>query len=208
MSTAYIGVGSNLGDRQKNIDLALDKIRSRKGVEVEKVSAIIETEPVGNIDQPKFLNAAFRIATTLYPDELLDALKSIERELGRDKDSVKKRLTVDEQLKMLQDGNLEMNPVYLKNEENERPKRWGPRAIDLDILFYDDVMMKGNNLVIPHPLLHERLFVLEPLSEIAPDLMHPVLKRSIKDLILDLRSSADNDSDQKPQQDAGGSEQA
>ena len=107
MSVAYIGIGSNLGDRKKNIDSALEKLGQRKGVQVSKVSSLIETDPVGDINQPKFLNAAARLDTALYPDELLDALKSIERELGRGGDSRSQRLSPQEQLKLLQDGKVE-----------------------------------------------------------------------------------------------------
>lgn len=197
MSTVYVGIGSNLGDRRKNIDTALEKLRNRKGVEVKEISSVIETEPVGDIDQPGFLNATFKIETTLYPDELLDALKSIEKELGRDKDSARKRLSAEDQLKMLEEGNLTVGPVD-SNNKDEEPKGWGPRTIDLDILFYDDVMMKGHNLVIPHPLLHERFFVLKPLSEIAPDLMHPVLNKSIKDLLSEFGSNSNVENNPKP----------
>lgn len=202
MSVAYIGIGSNLGDRQKNIEIALEKLKVRKNIELREVSSIIETEPEGDVTQPKFLNAACRLETSLYPDELLDCLKSVERELGRKEDTSAMRISREEQLKMLQEGNLEFgdrSPLSeprqrdLSPRENEsqveEPKRWGPRTIDLDILFYDDVVMKGSSLIIPHPLLHKRLFVLRPLSKIAPDFIHPVLKKSINELLLEYESS-------------------
>lgn len=191
MSIAYIGLGSNLGDRQKNIETAIEKIRLRKTIEVKEISSVIETEPAGDIDQPKFLNAACMLETALYPDELLDTLKSIEREMGRDKDS-SKRVSNEEKLKMLQQGNLDIDSTIRLEEEQQRKeelsreqKKWGPRIIDLDILFYDDIIMKGNNLVIPHALLHERTFVLKPLAEIASNFMHPALNKSINDLLLE-----------------------
>jgi len=191
MSVVYIGIGSNLGDRQKNIDTALGKLKTKRGTEVVGVSSAIETEPVDAPAQEKFLNACCKVDTTLYPDELLDALKSIERELGRDKSAPPKRVSAEEQLKMLQEGSFDIDetpqPADNEPEKDQAKKKYGPRTIDLDILFYDDIIMKGNNLVIPHPLLHKRLFVLEPLAQIAPELIHPVLKRPIKDLLLDVK---------------------
>jgi len=191
MSVVYIGIGSNLGDRQKNIDTALDKLKTKRGTEVVGVSSVIETEPIDAPAQEKFLNVCCKADTTLYPDELLDALKSIERELGRDKNASPKRVSAEEQLRMLQEGSFDIDetpqPTGNKPEEDQGQKKYGPRTIDLDILFYDDIIMKGNNLIIPHPLLHKRLFVLEPLAQIAPELIHPVLKRPIKELLLDAK---------------------
>lgn len=192
MSRVYIGIGSNLGNRQENIDRALEKLKSKKNIQLNKISPAIETEPVGNTEQPKFLNACCGIDTTLYPDELLSVLKSIEREMGRGRDSAPKKLSVEEQLKALEDGRgitrtrKDSNPSALP--ETGRDK--GPRIIDLDILLYDDIIMKGNNLVIPHKLMHERLFVLEPLSHIAPEIMHPVLKKTIKELLSGCREES------------------
>lgn len=194
MSAAYIGIGSNLGDRQKNIGIALEKLKSRKGIELKEVSSVIETEPAGDVNQPRFLNACCRLETLLYPDELLDCLKSIERELGRNENPLPPRISRQEQLEMLQEGNLDLSSQQpdAVSEEGRRkpqgePKKWGPRTIDLDILFYDDIVMKGANLIIPHPLLHERLFVLRPLAEIAPGFIHPVLKKSINEIFLEYR---------------------
>ena len=193
MSIAYIGLGSNLGDRQKNIEAAIEKIRLRRTIEVKEISSVIETGPIGDINQPKFLNAACRLETALYPDELLDTLKSIERDMGRDKDSLR-RVSNEEKLKMLQQGDLDIDSsISLEKERQKKEelslqqKKWGPRTIDLDILFYDDIIMKGNNLIIPHALLHKRFFVLKPLAEIAPDFMHPVLNKTINDLLSEHR---------------------
>ena len=86
MSKVYIGIGSNLGDRQLNIDKALEKLRTRKNIQLGEISSVIETSPEGGVEQPDFLNACCRIDTTLYPDELLTTLKSIEREMGRGRD--------------------------------------------------------------------------------------------------------------------------
>ena len=109
---------------------------------------MIETEPWGITEQPKFINMAIKVKTDLEPGELLELLKKIESETGR------------------QPGT-----------------RWGSRAIDLDILFYDDLIFKTVDLEIPHPAIAEREFVLKPLAEIAPDSVHPVLKKSIRELL-------------------------
>ncbi|MBI5675767.1 MAG: 2-amino-4-hydroxy-6-hydroxymethyldihydropteridine diphosphokinase [Nitrospirae bacterium] len=146
MPTAYIGIGSNLGNREKNCERAI-KLLIKNGITVNKRSSMIESEPWGVENQPKFINMAVEIETGLEPEELLSLLKRIECEIGR------------------------------------RPtERWGPRKIDLDILLYDGLIIKRPKLEIPHSHIAEREFVLQPLSEIAPEKIHPVLKRSIKDL--------------------------
>lgn len=150
MPTAYIGIGSNLGNREDNCERAI-KLLIEKGITVTKRSSMIETEPWGVKDQPKFINMAIEIETSLPPDKLLSALKKIEAEMGR-KSSV----------------------------------RWGPREIDLDILIYDDIVMKTDDLEIPHPGVSSREFVLKPLAEIAPDKIHPVLGKSIISLLTGL----------------------
>jgi 2-amino-4-hydroxy-6-hydroxymethyldihydropteridine diphosphokinase len=147
MNTAYIGIGSNLGDRENNCKSAI-KLLIKNGVRVTKLSSMIETEPWGVKDQPKFINMAIEIETGLNPEELLKALKKIENEMGR-------QATI----------------------------RWGPRVIDLDILLYDDLLIKTPQLIIPHPGIKERDFVLKPLAEITPDKKHPALKKSIKELL-------------------------
>ncbi len=145
---SYIGIGSNLGDRRKNIDKALEYLKKNKGIIVEKVSTLYETLPVGGPPhQGKFLNGAIEIRTTLSPCGLLKSLQDIEKSLGR-----------------------------LKGEH------WGPRTIDIDILFYGDLVITEEGLAIPHPLMHTRDFVLKPLCDIAPDLVHPVLKESMRKL--------------------------
>ncbi len=132
MSICYLGVGSNLGDREKNIKSAVRGINRLKGTKVIKLSKIIETEPVGGpAKQGKFLNAALKIKTSLPPQTLLKKLKEIEEGLGRTKTA-----------------------------------RYGPRTIDLDILFYGDKIINRKDLVIPHPRVFERDFVLRPLSEV------------------------------------------
>jgi 2-amino-4-hydroxy-6-hydroxymethyldihydropteridine diphosphokinase len=136
--TAYIGLGSNLGDRQQNLQDAGAKIAQMAGVDVIVSSSFYESEPVGYTEQGYFLNSVLKVSTTLNPQELLRGLQAIENELKR------KRLF-----------------------------RWGPRTIDLDILFYGQEVIQEEGLVIPHERLHTRAFVLVPLKELAPDLVHP-----------------------------------
>jgi 2-amino-4-hydroxy-6-hydroxymethyldihydropteridine diphosphokinase len=128
MTLAYIGLGSNLGDREALIRRAADLIGATR------LSAIRETEPWGLGSQPMFLNAVAEIETALTPRQLLDHLLDVERRLGRER----------------------IGP------------RWSPRTIDLDLLLYGDETIEEPGLVVPHPRLHERLFVLEPLAELIP----------------------------------------
>lgn len=127
----FIGLGSNIGDREKHIFDAIKHISSIPDTEVIRMSNIYETEPVGYTEQDRFLNMAVCIVTELEPLELLERLQHIENLLGR-----------------------------------QRTVRWGPRTIDLDILLYEDLCLELPQLVIPHPRMFERAFVLIPLSEI------------------------------------------
>jgi 2-amino-4-hydroxy-6-hydroxymethyldihydropteridine diphosphokinase len=145
LAIAYLGLGSNLGDREENLRQAL--IRLSPNATVEKLSAIYETEPVGYKEQPLFLNLVCRISTDLPPDELLCFAKKIETEMGR-----------------------------IPSFPN------APRIMDIDILLYDDTIMETQNLTIPHPRLKDRAFVLIPLMEIEPDLIHPELDKTIAQL--------------------------
>lgn len=147
MPTAYIGIGSNLGNRADNCIRAIKTLKE-KGLKILRRSSMIETEPWGVKEQPRFINMAIAIETDLSPEELLHLLKQVEVELGR-----------------------------------TPGPRWSPRVIDLDILFYNDTTIKTQTLEIPHPGTYDRDFVLKPLSEIAPDKVHPVLKKSIKDIL-------------------------
>lgn len=132
MCICYIGVGANLGDRRKNIKLAVRKITALKKTKVIKVSKLIKSDPVGGPSgQGKFLNGALKIQTNLSPLILLKELKSIEREVGR-----------------------------VKTVHN------GPRVIDLDILLYADKIINTKDLIIPHPRMFSRGFVIKPLLEV------------------------------------------
>jgi len=151
MPIAHIGIGSNIGNREGNCLKALGLLSAR-GIIIKKRSSFYETGPWGVRDQPKFINMTLEAETTLEPLKLLESLKSVEEEIGR-----------------------------------EETYHWGPRVIDLDILFYDDLILDMPDLTIPHPLMHEREFVLRPLAEIAPDKIHPVLKKTVKELLSELR---------------------
>jgi len=143
LKTAFLSLGSNLGDRESLLNEALERLQAA-GVRTVRRSSIHETEPQDFRDQPWFLNMAVEVETDLTPQELLAAIQQIETEMGRQR-------TV--------------------------PK--GPRTIDIDILFYANSIIATPELEIPHPRLTERRFVLDPLSEIAPDLRHPVTGQSV-----------------------------
>ena len=137
-TTAFVGIGSNLGDREANLRRAIELLSAEDGIDVVGVSEIRETEPVGPVEQGPFLNGAVQVETSLPPRELLDRLLSVESRLGR-----------------------------------VRAERWGPRTIDLDLLLYGDESIDEPSLSVPHPRLHERRFVLEPLTDLDPGLQIP-----------------------------------
>jgi 2-amino-4-hydroxy-6-hydroxymethyldihydropteridine diphosphokinase len=143
-TTVYLSLGSNLGNRQANLDQALKLMTER--MRLGKVSSIYDTEPVGMTNQPRFLNLACEVITHLSPEGLLALLKGIESKMGR----------------------------YSRTGE--------PRIIDIDIVLFGTLVINTPDLIIPHPRMHERAFVLIPLAEIAPDFVHPVLKKTIKEL--------------------------
>jgi 2-amino-4-hydroxy-6-hydroxymethyldihydropteridine diphosphokinase len=150
-SVAAIALGSNLGDRNQSLEIAITHICALG--RILAVSSFIDTAPVGFVDQPRFLNAALLLETTLSPTELLRELLAIEHRMGRDRTNVPAK---------------------------------GPRLIDLDLLFYDDVVLTTNELTLPHPAMHERAFVLSPLAEIAPNWRHPILRESVASLLANL----------------------
>ncbi len=147
--TAYVGLGTNLGDRAATIVSAIDALDSAAGVRVTARSAVLETDPVGPVRQGKFLNAVVEVATTLTPQALIATCLAIERQHGR---------------------------------KRETERRWGPRSLDLDLLLHGEHVVDEPGLTLPHPRMHTRAFVLDPLAEIAPELIHPVLGRSIREL--------------------------
>jgi 7,8-dihydro-6-hydroxymethylpterin-pyrophosphokinase len=171
-STAFIGLGSNLGQREANLAEAIERIKS-SGLEVLRASSVYETEPVGYTDQPWFLNQVIEVAG--HP---------VTRAGGRE-DVVSSRLTQPPR----EDGEFylpsptELLALLLGIELDmgrQRAIKDGPRIIDLDLLLYGDVVMNEANgsLVIPHPRLHLRRFVLVPLCEIAPRVVHPILLKT------------------------------
>ncbi|OGC08845.1 2-amino-4-hydroxy-6-hydroxymethyldihydropteridine diphosphokinase [candidate division WOR-1 bacterium RIFCSPLOWO2_12_FULL_45_9] len=148
INIAYLGLGSNVGDREEYIEQAVFLIGKHPKLEVARHSTNYETEAEGGGgSQPPFINAVVEVRTKLSPHELLDACHEIEATLGR-----------------------------------EREIEWGPRTIDIDILLYNDEVISDDKLQIPHPLMHERVFVLKPLRELASQVMHPILEKSIQSL--------------------------
>lgn len=151
--TVYLALGTNLGDRHKNLFSALDLLASF--AQLEARSNIYETDPWGYTEQPAFLNMCARITTELPPLELLQRLKVVEQHMGR-----------------------------------VTTFQYGPRLIDLDIIFYDDLVFNHVVLQIPHPRLYERAFVLVPLAELAPELHHPILGKTVLEMMLALDCSS------------------
>ena len=147
----YLGLGTNLGDKEQNLRMSIKKIEEQIG-NVVTLSAIYATAPWGFSSENSFLNAAVCVETTLLPLQVLEETQRIERELGRTEKSV--------------------NGLY------------ADRLIDIDLLLYDDRVMDAEGLILPHPLMTERRFVMEPLSEIAPDVVHPVLHKTMKELFI------------------------
>jgi 2-amino-4-hydroxy-6-hydroxymethyldihydropteridine diphosphokinase len=140
VARAFIALGSNLGDREATIRAAVAELGGSDGVEVVAVSSLEETDPVGYVDQPRFLNGAAELRTELAPTALLDLLLDVEARFGRDRSA---------------------GPAQ------------GPRTLDLDLLLYDSEQIDEPGLELPHPRLHERLFVLRPLAELDPALEVP-----------------------------------
>lgn len=148
MGISYIALGSNMGDREKNLKEALKYIAELPETKISKSSAIYETEPVGEPKQRPFYNAVVKMETSLDPERLLQKLQEVEKSFGR-----------------------------------VHKQKWGPRTLDLDILLYDQQIIATDKLTIPHPLMAERAFVLEPLAEIDPEAYHPVLEKTAAELL-------------------------
>ena len=148
----YLGLGSNIADRDAHLAAALQALA--RLMTIERVSSVYDTAPMLVTDQPRFHNLALAATTTLEPLALLRGVKAIERDLGR-----------------------------------TSGPRYGPRVIDIDLLFYDQLVLQSDELTLPHPRLAERAFVLAPLAEIAPALIHPALGESVSDLLLRVAGS-------------------
>ncbi|MEP7029216.1 MAG: 2-amino-4-hydroxy-6-hydroxymethyldihydropteridine diphosphokinase [Candidatus Eisenbacteria bacterium] len=147
---AYIGLGSNLGEREALLKAALEQIEALPETRLGRVSSLYDTTPVGELDQPNFLNAVAQIETELTARQLLWNLLLIERRLGRVRHAA---------------------------------RRYGPRTIDLDLLLHGDLVLESEELTLPHPELARRAFVLVPLVEIEPRLLHPGLGLTVTELL-------------------------
>ena len=147
MYSVFLGLGSNIGERQVFLNQAASEIKKIRDTKIVWSSSIYETDPVGKADQSRFLNAALEIETALGPVELLGELQDIETRLGR-----------------------------------THTGRWGPREIDIDILIYDGLVHADATVQVPHPELERRRFVLVPLREIAPDLVHPITGLTVNEM--------------------------
>lgn len=155
--TAWVALGSNLGERRANLEGAVEALRSADGVEVVRVSPWIETRAEGGPPgQPDYLNGCLELETTLAPEDLLWLLQRIETQFGR---------------------------------ERAREVPSGPRTLDLDLLLYDELELACAELVLPHPRMEERLFVLEPLCALAPELLLPRSRKSVCERVSELRAA-------------------
>ena len=152
MITAYIGIGSNLGDKLNNCRKAIDMTGRMPDIRVKAQSRFYRTTPVGVEGQDWYVNGVISLSTGLSAQDLMANLLDIEKIMGR-----------------------------------ERKKRWDSRTIDLDILLYGQEVIEEEDLTVPHPLMHLRKFVLEPMAQLAPDLIHPVLGKSMAVLLENFR---------------------
>ncbi|MCF7919488.1 MAG: 2-amino-4-hydroxy-6-hydroxymethyldihydropteridine diphosphokinase [Candidatus Cloacimonetes bacterium] len=143
----YLGLGSNLGNREEFLNLARMALPNNGNLTILRESRIIKTAPYGNTDQPEFLNQVLELETSLSPLAMLTLIREIEKSAGR-----------------------------------QRNEKWGARTLDIDILFWGDEIINREELIIPHPDLHNRHFVLESLDELNPELLHPILKKTVNEL--------------------------
>lgn len=149
---AYISLGSNMGEKEKNLTEAIAKIEKIENTFVTKKSQFLNTAPYGYTEQDDFVNACIEIKTLASSEELLEKLLEIEKEMGR-----------------------------------VRLIKWGPRIIDLDIIFFNNEVLDEENLIVPHPYMHLRTFVLEPMQEIAANYVHPILRKTVTMLLNELK---------------------
>jgi len=152
MAIAFIGLGSNLGDREAYLRWAVERLTQLPETKLVQVSRLHETEPVGGPLQAMYLNGVAQIQTGLSPEKLLFYLQETEQALGRPRQRI----------------------------------HWGPRVIDLDLLSYNDLILETPQLILPHPRMHDRRFVLIPLAEIAPSWVHPRLQKTAQALLATL----------------------
>ena len=145
---AYVGLGSNLGDREKTLRAAVESLRAQPRIVSVRAGSVIESDPLGPGEQPKYLNAAAEVVTTALPYQLLEILQEIEDQFGR-----------------------------------RRDEKWGPRTLDLDLLLYEDAVLDEPDLILPHPQMHLRSFVLQGMAELNPELRHPRLGRTMRELL-------------------------
>lgn len=153
--TAFLALGSNMGDKEAYLNMAVEALGKYPQIQVQKVSTFISTEPYGYTQQDTFLNGACMIRTTFSPEELLDVCQSIENDARR-----------------------------------VRVIHWGPRTLDVDVLFYDDAIIATERLNVPHPDMANRDFVLKPMAEIAPWWGHPVTHKTMQQMLRELEASA------------------
>lgn len=153
--TAFLALGSNMGDKEAYLNMAVEALKKYPQIQVQKVSSFICTEPYGYTQQDTFLNGACMIRTTFSPEELLDVSQSIENDARR-----------------------------------VRVIHWGPRTLDVDVLFYDDAIIATERLNVPHPDMANRDFVLKPMAELAPWWGHPVTHKTMQQMLRELEASA------------------
>ena len=155
--TAYIALGSNMGNKEGHLRFAVSELEKVRGCRVLRLSEFVGTAPYGYEQQGDFLNGCLKLETLMGPEELLELLQEIEQKAGR-----------------------------------ERSIKWGPRTLDLDIIFYDDLVLSDDTLRIPHVDMHKRDFVLIPLNEIAPNKLHPVYKKTVTELLYEINAEKGN----------------